>query len=116
MACKRTANKMVVVLCVVVVVVMTVAAIVVTENGGVEETIAHLWTEKVTKENSDDVKEVYNEAKHKVEEAYDDLVTKNGFTEKAKAEYAAAKEQVSDTAGEVGAKMRHCINQQAFCH
>ncbi|XP_021714528.1 uncharacterized protein LOC110682497 isoform X2 [Chenopodium quinoa] len=51
----------------------------------------------------DGLEEVYNEAKHKVEEAYESM-TKSGLSEEAKAKYVAAKERASDVAGEVGAK------------
>ncbi|CAO2830465.1 unnamed protein product [Amaranthus hypochondriacus] len=61
---------------------------------------------KYSTEKDNNVKEIYNEAKRKVEEAYE-FAAKNGFSEEAKAKYEAAKEKASDAVGEVGAKMRH---------
>lgn len=54
----------------------------------------------------DNGEELYDEANHKVEEAYN-MVRKSGLSEEAKVMYEAAKERASDVAGEVGAKIGH---------
>ncbi|CAJ1930151.1 unnamed protein product [Sphenostylis stenocarpa] len=57
----------------------------------------------------DKVAETFDQIKREVEEAY--ASAKNTIPEEAKAKYEAAKEKVSDAAGDLGAKMRNTPNQ-----